>query len=172
MSQKNNFLGDLLSSAPSFFSQLIFGLLLAIVLRLIGATLAVSICLGVIGGFSLGLLTTANENNLESQTVASNDGIDAAMKYWLCFLLGFLFLGYSPLLSIFLGIIAGAGGGWIIAWWRSLETARTHISDEALGTSENLELSAKPTRKTIRKLSRRYRRKFGSKSGRNPFRFW
>jgi Flp pilus assembly protein TadB len=172
MAQKNNFLGNLFSSTPNFFSQLVFGLLLAIIIKLVGASIAVSLCLGIIGGFVLGWFTTANENSAAPQTVASNDGIDAAMKYWVFFLLGFVFLGYPAILSIFLGIIGAIGGGWTIAWWRSLEVTRTQIVDEIKTEEDTPESSEKTVRKSRRKPTPHFRRKFANKSGSNPFRFW
>jgi hypothetical protein len=93
------------------------------------------------------------------------------MKYWVFFLLGFVFLGYSAILSIFLGIIGAIGGGWTIAWWRSLEVTRTQILNEIKGEGAT-EPSEKVTRKSLRKPTRHYRRKFENKSGSNPFRFW
>jgi len=179
MTQKNNLLGNLFSAAPNFFSQLVFGLLLAIIIKLIGASIAVSLCLGIIGGFLLGWFTIANENSSQTPNVPSNDGIDTGLKYWVFFLLGLIFLGYSPILSIFLGIIGGIGGGVIIAWWRSLEPPRTQIVDEVKVDPEvnaEVDTEAEPKEKTgkksMRRLTHRYRRKVANKSVSNPFRFW
>ncbi len=118
MAPKNNLLGDILSSSPNFLSQLLFGLFLFIIARIAAASIPLSLFIGILGGVSLGWFTAANDNNPEPATVASNDGIDAGLKYWLVFMLGCLFLRYSAPISILFGGIAGVGGGWIISWWR------------------------------------------------------
>jgi hypothetical protein len=173
MSQKNNLLGNLFSSSPNFLSQLLFGILLGIIINLTGATVPVSVCLGILGGFLLGWFTAANESNTQPQNVASNDGIDAALKYWVFFLFGFILLGYHPVLSIFLGIIAAVGGGWIIAWWRSQEELNTQLPDEIVKEEEIPDTKERNQRKSMRRPTRRFRRSFGSNApGNNPFKLW
>ncbi|MTJ07573.1 MULTISPECIES: hypothetical protein [unclassified Anabaena] len=165
MAPKNNLLGDIFSSSPNFLSQLLFGLFLFIIARSAGASFPVSLFVGVMGGVSLGLFTAANENNPESTTVASNDGIDAGLKYWLVFMLGCLFLGYSAPISILFGGIAGVGGGWIIAWWRCQETLQTQLPEEILEEEIPSDRSAKRRK---RKPTKRFRRE----SSTFNFRFW
>ncbi|MEA5618267.1 hypothetical protein VB711_10525 [Cronbergia sp. UHCC 0137] len=165
MAPKNNLLGDLLSSSPNFFSQLIFGLLLVIISSMAGATLALSLFFGIVGGFSLGWFTTANENSSQPPVVASNDGIDAALKYWLVFMFGFALLGYSAPMSILLGAIAGLGGGWIIAWWRSKEEVRTQLPVESSEPELPIVPNERPTRQQMRKPTRRFRRSSEPRSG-------
>jgi hypothetical protein len=45
-----------------------------------------------------------------------NSGFSTGVKYWLLFLIGLTILGYSPLLSIGLGLIGGLAGGTIAAF--------------------------------------------------------
>ena len=85
MSPKNNLLGNLFSSSPNFFSQLLFGLFIFIISRIAQASVPLSLFIAIIGGVSLGWFTAANDNNPEPSTVASNEGIDAGLKYWLFF---------------------------------------------------------------------------------------
>jgi hypothetical protein len=116
----------------------------------------------------LGSITFANENNPQNTNVASNDGIDAGLKYWLIFMLGFLFLGYSAPISILLGCIAGIGGGWIIAWWRSDEALQTQLSEEIVEVEEREQSSDRAAKRRKKKPSRRFRRA----STTFNFRFW
>jgi hypothetical protein len=169
MAPKKDFFSELLSSSPNLFSQLLFGFILAGIALLAKASLPVSICLGVVGGSILGWITNANENSSQPQTVASNDGIDIAIKYWLFFMFGFLLLGYSAAISIFLGGLAGVGGGWIIAWWGSKEEARTQLPEEIFAEEETEESDERNTKQTKRKAPRRFRRTAG---GGFNFRFW
>jgi len=167
MAPKNNLLGDILSSSPNFLSQLLFGLFLFIIARIAAASFPLSLFVGVMGGVTLGLITNANDNNPESTIVAPNDGIDAGLKYWLVFMLGCLFLGYSAPMSILFGGIAGVGGGWIISWWRSQETSQTQLSEDIV--EENTEQpSERSTKRRKRKPTRRSRRV----STTFNFRFW
>ncbi|TAF09266.1 MAG: hypothetical protein EAZ77_05725 [Nostocales cyanobacterium] len=169
MASNKNFLSEILSSSPNFFSQLVFGFLLTIISSFAGASLILSLFLGIMGGIALGWFTTVNENHPQIPDVASNDGIDAALKYWLFFMFGFVFLGYTAPISIFFGGIAALGGGWIIAWWRSKEETRTQLPDEiAAAVTDIAEPSERSTRRQKRISTRRYRRASGSFN----FRFW
>ncbi|MBD2569124.1 hypothetical protein [Anabaena lutea] len=167
MAPKNNLLGDILSSSPNFFSQLVFGFILTIIASFTGASLILSLFVGIMGGFALGWFTIVNENNPPIPNVASNDGIDAALKYWLFFMFCFVFLGYSAPLSILFGGFSAVGGGWIIAWWRSKEDARIEPTDEFF-EEEIEETNERSTKQQKRKPIRRYRRAPGSFN----FRFW
>ncbi|BAZ82297.1 MAG: hypothetical protein ACKO9I_19395 [Sphaerospermopsis kisseleviana] len=168
MASNKNILSEILSSSPNFFSQLVFGFLLAIISSFAGASLILSLFVGIMGGVALGWFTNVNENNPQIPDVASNDGIDAALKYWLFFMFSFVFLGYSAPISILFGGIAAVGGGWIIAWWRSKEATQTQLSDEILEEAEIPEPNEKSTRGRKRISTRRYRRASGSFN----FRFW
>ncbi|MEA5576371.1 hypothetical protein [Anabaena sp. UHCC 0451] len=170
MASNKNILSEILSSSPNFFSQLVFGFLLAIISNFAGASLILSLFLGIMGGVLLGWFTTVNENSPQIPDVASNDGIDAALKYWLFFMFGFVFLGYSAPMSILFGGIAALSGGWIIAWWRSKEETKTQLSDEILKPLEAdiVEPHERSSRRQKRISSRRYRRASGSFN----FRFW
>ncbi|MBD2383991.1 hypothetical protein [Cylindrospermum sp. FACHB-282] len=167
MAPKNNLLGDLLSSSPNFFSQLLFGLLLIIISSMAGASPSLSLFLGIMGGFALGWFTTATENSPQPPTIGSSDGIDAGLKYWLIFIVGFVFLGYPTEMSILLGGIAGLGGGWMIAWWKSKEETRTQLPVETLEETESQQQNERTTRQSKRRSTRRYRRTSGFN-----FRFW
>jgi hypothetical protein len=168
MASNKNILSEILSSSPNFFSQLVFGFLLAIIANFAGASLILSLFVGIMGGVALGWFTNVNENNPQIPDVASNDGIDAALKYWLFFMFSFVFLGYSAPISILFGGIAALGGGWIIAWWRSKEATQTQLSDDILAEAEIPEPNEKSTRSRKRISTRRYRRASGSFN----FRFW
>jgi hypothetical protein len=168
MAQKNNLLGNILSSSPNFFSQLVFGFILTIISNFAGATLILSLFFGIMGGVALGWFTTVNENNPQIPDVASNDGIDAALKYWLVFMFGFVFLGYPAPISILFGGIAALGGGWIIAWWRSKETTKTQLSNEIVEEEDIEQPNERSIRRNKRISTRRYRRARGSFN----FRFW
>jgi hypothetical protein len=167
MAPKNNLLGDILSSSPNFFSQLLFGLFLFIIARIANLSIPLSVFIAIMGGVTLGWFTFANDNSPEPATVASNDGIDAGLKYWLFFMLGCLFLGYSAPLSIVFGAIAGVGGGWIIGWWRSEEKLQTQLSEEIV--EEDIEQpSERSAKRRKRKPTLRYRRE----SSTFNFRLW
>ncbi len=154
--------------SPEFFSQLIFGGFLIFILLLAGFSPPLSIFLGIIAGFVLGWFTNSSKNSTQDTTVASSDGIDAGLKYWLFFLLGFSFLGYSAPISILMGGIAAIGGGWITAWWGSKEAMQTQLPLEALDVGTNQSPRERITKQQRRKLTRRYRRPSGSVN----FRFW
>ncbi|MBW4645942.1 MAG: hypothetical protein KME23_23625 [Goleter apudmare HA4340-LM2] len=165
MAPKNN---DFLNLPPDFLSQLIFGAFLILILSMTGTSLALSIFLGIMGGFTLSWITSASKNSPKPQSVASSDGIDAGLKYWLFFLLGFSFLGYPAFISILLGGIAALGGGWIVAWWGSKEETRTQLPAETTEEMEAEQPSERSTRQQRRKTTRRFRRTPGSIN----FKFW
>ncbi len=160
--------GNPLSLSGNLITQLLFGLFISLVLGTTLGNVALSIFLGVLGSLAVGWFTTVNATNPQAETVASTEGIDAGLKYWLFFLLCFSVLGYQPSMSIFLGAIAGGGAGWTIAWWKSNEESRTQLPDESEDTEADLSTDAGTTRRRKRKASRRYRRGSGFPS----FRFW
>jgi predicted ribosomally synthesized peptide with SipW-like signal peptide len=168
MASNKNILSELLSSSPNFFSQLVFGFILAVIANFAGASLILSLFLGIIGGVTLGWFTSVNETNPQIPDVASNDGIDSALKYWLVFMFSFVFLGYSAPISILFGGMAAFGGGWIIAWWRSKEKTQTQLSNEIPVEEITEESTPRVTRKKKRLSSPRIRRASGSFN----FRFW
>ena len=154
--------------SPEFFSQLVFGGFIVFILRMTGFSLALSAFLGIIAGFVLGWFTSSSKNSAQEPAVPSSDGIDAGLKYWLFFLVGFVFLGYSAPASIFLGAIGALGGGWITAWWGSKESMNTQLPMEVLDIDVNDNPRERITKQQTRKVSRRYRRNSGSFN----FRFW
>lgn len=167
MASNKNFLSEILSASPNFFSQLLFGFFLTVIARFVGASVILSLFVGIMGGFTLGWFTVVNENNPQIPNVASNDGIDAALKYWLFFMISFLYLGYSAPISILFGGMAAVGGGWIIAWWRSKEETKTQLPEESWEELDMERPNQRRTRRT-RITTRRYRRPSGSFN----FRFW
>ncbi|BAY25957.1 hypothetical protein NIES2100_57670 [Calothrix sp. NIES-2100] len=160
---------DLLNISPNFLSQLIFGVILTLVLSLTGSSLALSIFLGIMGGFALGWITAASKNSPQSQSVDSSEGIDAALKYWLLFLIGFSWLGYPAPMSILLGALGALGAGWMIAWWGSKEETRTQLPLESTEEAEEEQTGDRRTVKRRRNTTRRFRRTPG---GGINFRFW
>ncbi|QSV70784.1 MAG: hypothetical protein HEQ20_08470 [Aphanizomenon flos-aquae KM1D3_PB] len=168
MAPKNNLLGDIFSSSPNFLSQLLFGLFLFIISRIANASVPLSLFIAIMGGVTLGRFTLANDSNSEPTTVASNDGIDAGLKYWLFFMMGCFFLGYSAPMSIIFGAIAGVGGGWIIGWWRSEEALQTQLSEEIVEEINPEQPSERSAKRRKRKPTRRFRRD----SATFNFRFW
>jgi hypothetical protein len=165
MAPNNN---DFFSISPSFLSQLIFGSFLIFILWMTGSPVSLSIFLGILGGFVLGWVTNASKNSPQAPSLASSDGIDAALKYWLFFLLGFVSLGYPAPMSIFLGGIAALGGGWIIAWWGSKEETRTQMVVEVSEDTEDEQPNERSAKRQKRRPSRRFRRTSGSVN----FKFW
>ncbi len=161
--------GNFLPISQGFLSQLIFGTFLAFIFFLSSGRVELSVFLGVLGGLALGLFTTSTKSGPHPETVASSDGVDAGLKYWLFFLLSFLLLGYEPPISILLGGLAGLSGGFIFAWWGSKEPTVTKVlnpiqreieaEDETPGQRINLQRTRRPTR--------RYRGRSGFK-----LRFW
>ncbi|BCL34194.1 hypothetical protein [Nostoc sp. MS1] len=154
---KNN---NLFNFTPEFISQLIFGAFLIFILISTGSPVSLSIFLGIMGGFALGWFTNSSKNSPQAPVVASSDGIDAGLKYWLFLLLGFSMMGYSAPMSILLGGIGAIGGGWIIAWWRSKEETRTQLPADANQEADSDEPSDRTTRRQ-RISVRRYRRRPG-----------
>lgn len=167
MAPKNNLLDNIFSSSPNFFAQLLFGLFLFIISRVLNTSIPLSIFIAIMGSVILGSITFANENNPQNTNVASNDGIDAGLKYWLVFMLGCLFLGYSAPMSILFGGIAGVGGGWIIAWWRSQEALQTQLSEEIV--EEDTE---QPSDRAAKRRKKKPIRRFRRESATFNFRFW
>ncbi|MBS3026110.1 MAG: hypothetical protein HCA25_03165 [Dolichospermum sp. DET50] len=167
MAPKNNLLGNIFSSSPNFFSQLLFGLFIFIISRTAQASVPLSLFIAIMGGVSLGWFTAANDNNPEPSTVASNEGIDAGLKYWLFFMMGCLFLGYSAPMSIVFGAIAGVGGGWIIGWWRSEEALQTQLSEDIV--VEDIE---QPSERSAKRRKRKPTKRFRRISTTFNFRFW
>jgi hypothetical protein len=61
----------------------------------------------------------------------TSNGITTGLKFWLLFFLGFALLGYTPELSLVLGLIGGLATGYLNARWHaknqmgSLEGAET-----------------------------------------------
>ncbi|QLE54065.1 hypothetical protein [Nostoc sp. TCL26-01] len=158
MANNNN----LFNFSPAFLSQLAFGSFLAFILISTGSPVPLSIFLGIITGFTIGWFTNSSKSSPQQPTVASSDGIDAGLKYWLFFLLGFALLGYPAPMSILLGGIGALGGGWTIAWWRSKEETRTQLPVEVVEEVEGEESSDRITKRQTRRTVRRYRRSPGS----------
>ncbi|HIK05519.1 MAG TPA: hypothetical protein IGS40_12540 [Trichormus sp. M33_DOE_039] len=164
MAQNNN----LFNFSPESISQFLFGAFITFILNSTGTPITLSIFLGILGWLMLGWFTNASKTSPQPPTVPSSDGIDAGLKYWLFFLLGFGLLGYPALMSIVLGGIGALGGGWIIAWWRSKEETRTQLPVEIVEEIETEQSTSRITRQQKRRSSRRYRRTPGSFS----FKFW
>jgi hypothetical protein len=166
MADKKN---DFFTISPSFFSQLLFGAFLTFILIMTGSAPALSIFLGIMGGFILSGITNATNNSPQAPTVASSDGVDAGLKYWLFFMLGFVYLGYPAPMSILLGGIGALGGGWITAWWGSKEETKTQLQVEESQEGEVEESNERINKRQTRKNTRRSRRTPGSSFN---FRFW
>lgn len=164
---KNNFL----PLSQSFLNQLIFGIFLAFIFFLFSGKLELSVFLGILGGLGLGVFTTNTKTGPSTETVASSDGVDAGLKYWLFFLLSFLILGYQPSTSILLGGLAGIGGGFIFAWWGSKEPTVTKISSPTMRDVEALDDTTTPTPRINSPRTRRVARRFRRRSGINV-KFW
>ncbi|MEH2437758.1 MAG: hypothetical protein V7K25_26625 [Nostoc sp.] len=159
MADKKN---DLFSISPSFFSQLLFGAFLIFILIMTGSAPALSIFLGIMGGFILSWITNVTDNSPQPPTVASSDGVDTGLKYWLFFMLGFVYLGYPAPMSILLGGIGALAGGWITAWWGSKEETRTQLQVEELEEGQIESTNDRINKRQTRKTARRYRRAPGS----------
>jgi len=166
--QKNP--GSAFSLSGRFLTQLLFGLFLSLVFGITLGNVPLSIFLGVLGSVAVSWFTAANTTSPQSEMVASSEGIDAGLKYWLFFLVGFVVLGYQAPMSIFLGAIAGVGAGWTIAWWKSKEESRTQLPAAEVSEDIEADLSYEmgTTRRRKRRTTRRYRRPRGFPS----FRFW
>lgn len=168
MASNKNILSEILSASPNFFSQLVLGFILFLIANFVGASFVISLFIGIISGICLGVFTSANETNPQIPDVASNDGIDAALKYWLAFMFGFIFLGYSAPMSILFGGMAAIGGGWIIAWWRSKEETKTQLPNDILVEEDPELISPRTPRRKRRITTNRFRRASGSFN----LRFW
>ncbi|MCC5602339.1 hypothetical protein [Nostoc favosum] len=160
---------DLFSISPSFFSQLLFGAFLIFILIMTGSSPALSIFLGIMGGFILSWITNVTDNSPQASTVASSDGVDTGLKYWLFFMLGFVYLGYPAPMSVLLGGIGALAGGWITAWWGSKEETRTQLQVEESEEGEIEPTNDRINKRQTRRTARRYRRTPGSTIN---FRFW
>lgn len=84
-------------------------------------------------------------------------GFSAGLQIWLLFLLGFLLVGYSPILSILLGAIAGLAGGLVFAWWKSKEDPN-QIMDQTLEESPE-EIRRNSFRKRQKSTKKKFQRK-------------
>ncbi|MEM1394130.1 MAG: hypothetical protein AAF757_13525 [Cyanobacteria bacterium P01_D01_bin.116] len=156
--------GNFLPLSQSFITQLVFGTFLAFIFFLSSGRVELSVFLGVLGGLALGLFTTSTRSGPHPETVASSDGVDAGLKYWLFFLLSFLLLGYEPPISILLGGIAGLSGGFIFAWWGSKEPTVTKVSGQIQQNIESQDEGLPAQRinsQRSRRTTRRYRRRAG-----------
>lgn len=151
--------GFSLTASPNFITQLIFGAFLTLILLMIGYEPPVSIFIGILAGFTIGWINEANKTGPQPETIASSDGVDAGLKYWLFFLVGFILLRYSPPMSILLGALAGLGGGLIVAWWGSKESTQTDLPPELI--EEEYEQPATVGQKRFRRTVRRSRRPKG-----------
>ncbi|MEO1429767.1 MAG: hypothetical protein AAFS12_17405 [Cyanobacteria bacterium J06632_19] len=157
--------GNFLPVSQIFISQLIFGTFLAFIFFLSSGRVGLSVFLGVLGGLGLGLFTTSTRTGPHPETVASSDGVDAGLKYWLFFLLSFLLLGYEAPMSILLGGLAGLSGGFIFAWWGSKEPTVTKVSSQIQRDTESEDDLISPSLRINshrgRRPTRRYRRNRG-----------
>lgn len=157
---KNNS-GNFPAISQNFASILIFGLFLTLVFLNTFRNLYLSIFLGAVGGLILVSISTSNKNTTRTQYVASSDGIDAGLKFWLFFMLGFVFSGYPAPVSILLGGIAAFGSGLIYAWWGSREDTKNQLPAEEMENVEE-DIVSHRTIKRKRKSTRRVRRRKGS----------
>ena len=157
--------------SQGFLSQIIFGLFLAFVFYLSSGRAQLSLFLGALGGLGLGLFTTSTKTGPHPETVASSDGVDAGLKYWLFFLLSFLLLGYEAPISILLGGLAGLSGGFIFAWWGSKEPVVTQLSHQTRRDIEIEDEETSPAQRINSRRSRRVARRYRRRSGIN-IKFW
>jgi hypothetical protein len=70
-------------------------------------------------------------------------------------------------MSNLFGGIAGVGGGWIIAWWRSQEALQTQLSEEIV--EEDTE---QPSDRAAKRRKKKPIRRFRRESATFNFRFW
>jgi uncharacterized membrane protein YeaQ/YmgE (transglycosylase-associated protein family) len=166
MADKKN---DFFSISPSFLSQLLFGAFLTFILIMTGSAAPLSIFLGIMGGFILSWITNITDNSPQAASVASSDGVDTGLKYWLFFMLGFVYLGYPAPMSILLGGIGALAGGWITAWWGSKEETRTQLQVEDSQEGGVEVTNERINKRQTRRVGRRYRRGAGSSFN---FKFW
>jgi len=162
---------NFLPLTQGFISQLIFGSFLAFIFFLSSGNPQLSVFLGIFGGVILGLFTTTAKGGPTPETVASSDGVDAGLKYWLFFLLSFLLLGYEPSLSILLGGLAGVGAGFIFAWWGSKEPTVTQVAISSQRDIEAQDDETSPPQRINSPRSRKSTRRYRRRSGIN-IRFW
>ncbi|MUH00968.1 hypothetical protein F7734_55390 [Scytonema sp. UIC 10036] len=148
-----------LSFSGNFITQTLFGLFLTLVFLITGYQPSLSIFLGVLGGIAIGWMTSAQKTGPKQPDIGVSEGIDAGLKYWLFFLLGFVFAGYNPPMGILLGAIAGIGGGWIIAWWETKEDSRTQLPTNDTEEAETSLPDDKQAKPKVRKISRKFRRR-------------
>ena len=159
---KNNS-GGLFSLSQNFLSFLVFGIFLAVVFYNTTKNAPLSILLGIIAGVVIALISSTSKTGPGPQSVASSDGIDAGLKFWLFFLVGFTSLGYPADIGVLLGGIGGFAGGWIYAWWGSKEETKSQLEiiEESSESTEEIP-SDRSKRRRRRKITRRYRRRSGS----------
>lgn len=154
---------NLFPVSQNFLSQLVFGLFLSVLLLLLEFPRAWSIFLGITAGFIFGWIATASQNNPKSQNLASSEGIDAGLKYWLFFMVGFVLVGYPTTISIFIGGVAGIAGGWMMTWWKSKGETKTELLPDEITLPEEAQTSrGRVIRRKMRKNTQRYRRSPGS----------
>lgn len=148
----------------NFLTQLIFGLLLSIFLLSLGLQEAWSFFLGITSGFIFGWFTNVSQNNPRNLNIPSSEGIEAGLRYWLFFMLGFLLIGYQAPAGIVIGGIAGVAGGWMTTWWKSKGEAKSEPSPKIseVGIEEAISPHTRMNSKKIRKVTRRYRLTPGS----------
>ncbi|MEB3289278.1 MAG: hypothetical protein VKI82_05150 [Leptolyngbya sp.] len=77
------------------------------------------------------------------------------LKIWLLFLLLFLVLGYGPIPSILLGLVAGMAGGVVATWWVSPGGEPTPVELPAPIQQFSRQLRQTPSRLSLRGLFRR-----------------
>ncbi|MEM7726304.1 MAG: hypothetical protein AAF208_08005 [Cyanobacteria bacterium P01_A01_bin.45] len=164
MAADKNKSDGIFSLSQNFLSILVFGIFLAVVFYNTTNDSALSILLGIIAGVAIALISSTSKTGPGPQSVASSDGIDAGLKFWLFFLVGFTFLGYSADRGVLLGGIGGFAGGWIYAWWGSKEETNSQllITEENLDNPEEELANNRGKRRRRRKVARRYRRRSGS----------
>ena len=155
----------------NFLTQLIFGLFLSIFLLSLGLQEAWSFFLGITFGFIFGWFTNVSQSNPRARNIPSSEGIEAGLRYWLFFMVGFLLIGYQAPAGIVIGGIAGVAGGWMTTWWKSKGEAKSEPSlpkISEVGIEEAISPQIRMNRKKMRKVTRRYRLTPGSIN----WRFW
>lgn len=170
MASDNKNGNNLLKVPPNFLVQLIFGIFLTLILLMMRQTLEVSLFAGILTGFIIGWITEANKTGPnQPENVASSDGVEAGLKYWLFFLVGFTILGYQAPMSILLGGLGGLGGGLIIAWWGSKESSQTDLPKELIESDQTFPSSTIAQRRFRRPIQRSRRPRY---QGFNRLKFW
>ncbi len=89
-------------------------------------------------------------------------GYRTGAKMLLIFMFAFFFVGYSPLLSISLGAIAGLSSGFISSWWHAKEDFFTE-QETTQAERSNSSSSAIPSKPQVRV----FRYGFGVKLAKN-----